>query len=33
MFDFLSEKFSDAFKNIQGKGKITEENIDALLKK
>ena len=32
MFDFLSEKFSDAFKNIQGKGKITEENIDAALK-
>jgi signal recognition particle subunit SRP54 len=32
MFDFLSDKFSDAFKNIQGKGKITEENIDAALK-
>ena len=32
MFDFLSEKFSDAFKNIQGKGKITEENIDLALK-
>ena len=32
MFDFLSDKFSDAFKNIQGKGKITEDNIDAALK-
>jgi signal recognition particle subunit SRP54 len=32
MFDTLSEKFHDAFKNLQGKGKITEENIDASLK-
>src|SRR5690606_6804995 len=32
MFDTLSEKFSDAFKNLSGKGKITEENIEATLK-
>ena len=32
MFDTLSEKFSDAFKNISGKGKITESNIDDTLK-
>ncbi len=32
MFDTLSEKFSDAFKNLQGKGKITEENIEDTLK-
>ncbi|MGK0367008.1 MAG: signal recognition particle subunit SRP54 [Thermoproteota archaeon] len=33
MFDSLSEKFSDAFKNLSGKGKITEENIEETLKK
>ena len=33
MFDTLSEKFSDAFKNISGKGKITESNIEEALKK
>lgn len=32
MFDTLSEKFSDAFKNLRGKGKITEENIETTLK-
>ncbi len=32
MFDTLSEKFSDAFKSISGKGKITESNIDETLK-
>jgi len=32
MFDTLSEKFSDAFKNIQGKGKISEQNIEDTLK-
>lgn len=32
MFDTLSEKFSDAFKNIQGKGKISEANIEEALK-
>ena len=32
MFDNLSEKFSDAFKNLQGKGKITESNIESALK-
>lgn len=32
MFDTLSEKFSDAFKNLRGKGKISEENIDETLK-
>ncbi len=32
MFDTLSEKFSDAFKNLQGKGKITEDNIEETLK-
>ena len=32
MFDNLSEKFSDAFKNLQGKGKISESNIEAALK-
>lgn len=32
MFDSLSEKFSDAFKNIQGKGKISETNIEETLK-
>ncbi|OIQ17856.1 MAG: signal recognition particle protein [Bacteriovorax sp. MedPE-SWde] len=32
MFDNLSEKFSDAFKNISGKGKISESNIDETLK-
>ncbi len=32
MFDNLSEKFSDAFKNIQGKGKISETNIEETMK-
>lgn len=32
MFDSLSEKFSDAFKNLRGKGKISEENIETVLK-
>lgn len=32
MFDTLSEKFSDAFRNIQGKGKISEDNIEQTLK-
>lgn len=32
MFDSLSEKFSDAFKNLSGKGKITESNIEDTLK-
>ena len=32
MFDTLSEKFADAFKNIQGKGQISEENIENAVK-
>jgi len=32
MFDNLSEKFSTAFKNVSGKGKISESNIDETLK-
>lgn len=32
MFDNLSEKFSDAFRNLRGKGKISEENIEETLK-
>jgi signal recognition particle subunit SRP54 len=32
MFDSLSEKFAGAFKNISGKGKITESNIEDTLK-
>jgi signal recognition particle subunit SRP54 len=32
MFDNLSEKFSDAFKAIRGKNKISEENIEETLK-
>ncbi|CBW26961.1 signal recognition particle protein [Halobacteriovorax marinus SJ] len=32
MFDNLSEKFADAFKNLQGKGKISESNIEDALK-
>lgn len=32
MFDLLSEKFDEAFKNIQGKGKISESNIEETLK-
>ena len=32
MFDTLSEKFIDAFKNVRGKGKITETNIEDTLK-
>ena len=31
MFDTLSEKFSDAFKNLQGKAKISEKNIEDTL--
>ncbi|HAZ12646.1 MAG: signal recognition particle protein [Bdellovibrionales bacterium GWA2_49_15] len=31
MFDFLNEKFSDAFKTIAGKSKITESNIEETL--
>ena len=32
MFDTLSEKFAGAFKNITGKGKISESNIEETLK-
>lgn len=32
MFDNLSEKFANAFKSIQGKGKISESNIEESLK-
>ncbi|MBF0301335.1 MAG: signal recognition particle receptor subunit alpha, partial [Oligoflexia bacterium] len=32
MFDKLSEKISDAFKNISGKGTISENNIEDALK-
>lgn len=32
MFDTLSEKFSDAFKSLRGKSKITEENVEEILK-
>lgn len=32
MFDTLSDKFSNAFKYIQGKSKITEDNIEETLK-
>ncbi|MCO4752951.1 MAG: signal recognition particle protein [Bacteriovoracaceae bacterium] len=32
MFDNLSEKFQDAFKNLSGKGSISESNIDDALK-
>jgi signal recognition particle subunit SRP54 len=32
MFDNLSEKFSEAFKNVSGKGKISESNIEETLK-
>ena len=32
MFDNLSDKFSSAFKNISGKGKISESNIEETLK-
>ncbi len=32
MFDSLSDKFHDAFKNIRGKGKISEANIEETLK-
>jgi signal recognition particle subunit SRP54 len=32
MFDQLSEKFSDAFKAVQGKSKINETNIEEALK-
>ena len=33
MFDNLSEKFSDAFKALRGKNKISEENIEETLKR
>lgn len=32
MFDTLSEKFAGAFKNLSGKGKITEKNVEDALK-
>ena len=32
MFDTLSEKFSNAFKYVQGKSKISEDNIEETLK-
>ncbi|MGB0453054.1 MAG: signal recognition particle protein [Bacteriovoracaceae bacterium] len=32
MFDTLSDKFLDAFKHVQGKGKISESNIEEALK-
>jgi signal recognition particle subunit SRP54 len=32
MFDNLSEKFSDAFRSLRGKNKISEENIEETLK-
>lgn len=32
MFDNLSEKFSEAFKNVSGKGKISESNIEETMK-
>ena len=32
MFDNLSEKFSDAFKALRGKNKISEDNIEETLK-
>lgn len=32
MFDTLSEKFANAFKYVQGKSKISEENIEDTLK-
>lgn len=32
MFDNLSEKFSDAFKSLRGKNKISEENVEETLK-
>ncbi|MEX0797803.1 MAG: signal recognition particle protein [Bacteriovoracaceae bacterium] len=32
MFDSLSEKFQDAFKNLSGKGTISESNIEDALK-
>lgn len=32
MFDTLSEKFANAIKNLQGKGKISETNIEDTLK-
>ena len=31
MFDILNEKFSNALKNLQGKGKISESNIEETL--
>ena len=32
MFDNLSEKFSDAFRSLRGKNKISEENVEETLK-
>ena len=32
MFDYLGDKISNAFKNIRGMGKITEENIGEAMK-
>jgi signal recognition particle subunit SRP54 len=32
MFDNLSEKFSDAFRSLRGKGRISEDNIEETLK-
>ena len=32
MFDTLSDKFANAFKTLQGKSKISEENIEETLK-
>jgi signal recognition particle subunit SRP54 len=32
MFDNLSEKFSDAFRSLRGKNKISEQNIEETLK-
>jgi signal recognition particle subunit SRP54 len=32
MFDSLSEKFSDAFRSLRGKSRISEENIEETLK-
>ena len=32
MLDTLNEKFSDAFRNLRGKGKISESNIEETLK-
>ena len=31
-FDTLTEKFQKAFRNITGKGKLTEKNMEEMLK-